>query len=892
MFILFLSQFYSFHFILNYQIRCKYTRVSKNHLVLKKNYNMDCKFLYNIMSQFDKLEYDKTKRVINSTLKPQEPHVTYITESDQRLLQVHNSTESKHSTFSRTNSHRKLSSGYIFVKRKKELLELFKKRIRILIIIQGFIKELKQYSDQLRTQHLEFLFRKRSHLPLFPDDKFLMIWNEFIQLIHFICTVLFPLTFAFNFESNGRYVTSAIQIILALDVVMNFISCHVDKNHNLIYKWPNIIHDYITGWFIFDIISILPYEQFDQTNFNIVKIFRVLKSFTYVRKFDYRETADMIKKKQEIVQDSLDQQSDVWIDIRKRKLIMIIVNMLILSHVFCCIWIWSSRIQGFGPNTWMNVYDMLDESDYRVYLTAFYWSFETVTVIGYGELKPSCWLEYIISIIWLLLGVGFYSFTIGNITFILATSNPFQELEEELAIIEDLTLDSNFPQNIQAELHQFVKFNSARNPFWSSDSKNIIETLPHQLQKFAVIAAHKEIFSMLPFFANDLNFSSAVLPYITIAKYHEYDNIYHIGQNAADFYFLINGDVRLTNQMGESLINISEGSVFGEIETIEQTLRTLHAICFQKTTVLICPSKFFFKLVKENTSLYFELQQLYKRRKLILSEQQKVQRQQQRKLRRYRGIVDDSHILPNPPNMAKRQSQIKREFKDKIDVRPYQSLQQDLLIQLVGQRQARRRLLREKFRQSVNKIKQVILRAKRRGGVLQMQDPDYDIIKKLVETVRANTNPFTTNDNQIGKKMLENFQKVCKSEIEVKIFINKHKKESLERLYKLKLQDLVSNILLKKQLQYKREQIIYYSHFHQQIYEEHKEENKFKVIHKKEQVDRWNISSYSKLKKLERWIRIISQKQGMISMNKFELHEAKNDLDEVLYELQVLIMKI
>ena len=46
--------------------------------------------------------------------------------------------------------------------------------------------------------------------------------------------------------------------------------------------------------------------------------------------------------------------------------------------------------------------------------------------------------------------------------------------------------------------------------------------------------------------------------------------------------------------------------------------------------------------------------------------------------------------------------------------------------------------------------------------------------------------------------MLENFQKVCKSEIEVKIFINKHKKESLERLYKLKLQDLVSNILLKK----------------------------------------------------------------------------------------------
>lgn len=34
---------------------------------------------------------------------------------------------------------------------------------------------------------------------------------------------------------------------------------------------------------------------------------------------------------------------------------------------------------------------------------------------------------------------------------------------------------------------------------------------------------------MVPFIANDINFSTMVLPYCTFAKYDEYSTIYHIG---------------------------------------------------------------------------------------------------------------------------------------------------------------------------------------------------------------------------------------------------------------------------------------------------------------------------------------------------------------------------
>ena len=61
-----------------------------------------------------------------------------------------------------------------------------------------------------------------------------------------------------------------------------------------------------------------------------------------------------------------------------------------------------------------------------------------------------------------------------------------------------------------------------------------------------------------------------------------------------------------------------EGTVFGEIESIEQTLRRWHAHCVTKSIVLMCPGRFFERLIKENSTQFFELYQMYKRRKILL----------------------------------------------------------------------------------------------------------------------------------------------------------------------------------------------------------------------------------------------------------------------------------
>lgn len=93
-------------------------------------------------------------------------------------------------------------------------------------------------------------------------------------------------------------------------------------------------------------------------------------------------------------------------------------------------------------------------------------------------------------------------------------------------------------------------------------------------------AVHKEIFRTIPFIANDINFSAAVLTYSTLAIYKQYETIYYINQNANEFFFLIKGDVRLCDANGEFIIRVMEGTCFGEIEAIEYTSRrwSAHAL--------------------------------------------------------------------------------------------------------------------------------------------------------------------------------------------------------------------------------------------------------------------------------------------------------------------------
>jgi voltage-gated potassium channel Kch len=75
---------------------------------------------------------------------------------------------------------------------------------------------------------------------------------------------------------------------------------------------------------------------------------------------------------------------------------------------------------------------------YTIYVTSFYWITQTVTVVGYGDISSRAPVEITLVVIWMLVGVGFYSFTIGNLTAILLSQDTSKEYEADIHIVDNL----------------------------------------------------------------------------------------------------------------------------------------------------------------------------------------------------------------------------------------------------------------------------------------------------------------------------------------------------------------------------------------------------------------------------------------------------------------------
>jgi hypothetical protein len=52
-------------------------------------------------------------------------------------------------------------------------------------------------------------------------------------------------------------------------------------------------------------------------------------------------------------------------------------------------------------------------------LVAVYWAFQTLTTVGYGDISAYTNYERMLAMAWIILGCGFYSYTIGNLQLIM-----------------------------------------------------------------------------------------------------------------------------------------------------------------------------------------------------------------------------------------------------------------------------------------------------------------------------------------------------------------------------------------------------------------------------------------------------------------------------------------
>ena len=132
----------------------------------------------------------------------------------------------------------------------------------------------------------------------------------------------------------------------------------------------------------------------------------------------------------------------------------------LMVHLMSCIWFLIAKMSYFNEDTWVAQLELIDESKTLQYLQACNWAFQTLTTVGYGGVPATTMTEKIVSLMWMFFGVGFYSFTIGNLATIISNIDvKASHLQQKLTMLSEFSRRKRLPEGLEARIKKFIENN-------------------------------------------------------------------------------------------------------------------------------------------------------------------------------------------------------------------------------------------------------------------------------------------------------------------------------------------------------------------------------------------------------------------------------------------------
>lgn len=189
--------------------------------------------------------------------------------------------------------------------------------------------------------------------------------------------------------------------------------------------------------------------------FRFVHVYRIHKPFSYILK---RLLQKYSKKR----------QNDLI------TFMILILAVIYTSHLKACFWLYLGNLDDCKDSitgeqipepqcqkSWIFANNFDGKPKYTQYIFAFYWIFEVITTVGYGDFFGRTSAEYIFSIVLEFVGLTFFSFLMGTINGIFNTKDNFDDLIEEKLDSLDMWIKkiekSNKPFHIQPTLYNDIR---------------------------------------------------------------------------------------------------------------------------------------------------------------------------------------------------------------------------------------------------------------------------------------------------------------------------------------------------------------------------------------------------------------------------------------------------
>ena len=468
----------------------------------------------------------------------------------------------------------------------------FERKYRKLFLNKNLYDSLddEEIMDQERRYH--FLISTNS-ITVYILDALILI-ASLIELYYLpIYISLYISSFAIYHNIISSVIFYIIDFIYIIDLISGFFRAYYDFDETLVKRNTLICLNYLTGWFIFDLLEAIPFFTVLDNNMNKLGINFMASNKNFNNMYDFglnnRYFGFTILKlmkffkilSNNIVLNAFNKFIDKsqFLSEWKGLFQTILIGFSVL-HFSSCFFIFIGRNEAPG---WIITNNLQDSNFIEIYITALYCQMTTLTTVGYGDISATNGFEKIYGIFMLIVGTCAYSWILTYISnYIKKNNEKFIDFEEKMKVLKEIKLEyPNIGKNLYDRISRYLNYNKS---IGRCNLKFILESLPSSLQNNLIIEIYKPIIRNFQFFKSFEN-SDFFVKIVTSLKpilSMKDDILVQEGDIIEDIIFIKNGVLTL-----EIIIDLSNPTKSVESHLKQTTMKCYKNISDANFTALM-----------------------------------------------------------------------------------------------------------------------------------------------------------------------------------------------------------------------------------------------------------------------------------------------------------------